>query len=181
MRAWSAGRWWWWRAPIFAYLALQVLRPLREQGEWTLFSGIIFGAHEFGHLFFAFLGEWWGIAGGSLMQVLVPIGAAAVVMRSKDWFGLAICGLFLATSLAELSWYVSDARTEMLDLVSFSAEGAIHDWNYLLTRAGLLQQDLAIARALRFVAWTLLLGSTLLAARLSWWMATEAAPTDGTA
>jgi len=178
MREWCAGRWWWWRAPIFAYLAFQVLRPLREQGEWTLFSGIIFGAHEFGHLFFAFLGEWWGIAGGSLMQVLVPLGAAAVVMRSKDWFGLAICGLFLATGLAELSWYVADARTEMLDLVSFSAEGAIHDWNYLLTRAGLLQQDLAIARALRFAAWTLLLASTLLAARLTWWMATERAPAD---
>lgn len=179
MRAWCAGRWWWWRAPIFAYLALQVLRPLREQGEWTLFSGIVFGAHEFGHLFFAFLGEWWGVAGGSLMQVLVPIGAAAVVLRSRDWFALTVCGVFLATSLAELSWYVADARTEMLDLVSFSAEGAIHDWNYLLGRAGLLGQDLAIARALRFAGWTILLASTALAARLSWWMATEPAPRDG--
>lgn len=180
MRAWSAGRWWWWRAPLFAVLAWQVLRPLREQGDWTLFSGIIFGAHEFGHLVWAFLGEWWGIAGGSLTQLLVPVGAAAVVWRAKDWFGVAVCGLFLATSLAELSWYVADARTEMLDLVSFSAEGAIHDWNYLLGRAGLLQQDLATARALRFIAWMVLAGSTLLAARLLWWMATTPAARDGT-
>ncbi len=180
MRAWSAGRWWWWRAPLFAVLAWQVLRPLREQGEWTLFSGIIFGAHEFGHLFWAFLGEWWGIAGGSLTQLLVPVGAAAVVWRAKDWFGVAVCGLFLATSLAELSWYVADARTEMLDLVSFSAEGAIHDWNYLLGRAGLLQQDLATARALRFIAWMVLAGSTLLAARLLWWMATVPPARDET-
>ena len=178
MRAWSVGRRWWWRAPLFAILAWQVLRPLRDQAEWTFFSGIIFGAHEFGHLFWSFLGEWWGIAGGSLTQLLIPLGAAAVVMRSKDWFGLAICGLFMATSLAELSWYVADARTEMLDLVSFSAEGAIHDWNYLLGRAGWLSYDLVTARALRFLAWVLLIGSTLLSARLFWWMATEPAPRD---
>lgn len=176
MRAWSAGRWWWWRAPLFLLLAFQILRPLREQGEWTLFSGIIFGAHEFGHLFWSLFGEWLGIAGGSLTQVLIPVGAAAVVLRGKDWFGLAVCGLFLATSLAELSWYVADARNEMLDLVSFSAEGAIHDWNYLLGRAGWLQYDLVSARALRFVAWILLLLSTALTARLCWWMATEPAP-----
>ena len=153
------------------------LRPLREQGDWTLFSGIIFGAHEFGHLFWSLFGEWLGIAGGSLTQLLVPVGAAAVVLRSKDWFALAICGLFLATSLAELSWYVADARTELLDLVSFSAEGAVHDWNYLLGRAGWLRQDLAFARALRSVAWIVLLLSTALAARLCWWMATASAPT----
>lgn len=176
MRSWSAGRWWWWRAPLFLLLASQVLRPLREQGDWTLFSGIVFGAHEFGHLFWSLFGEWFGIAGGSLTQLLIPVGAAAVVLRSKDWFALAICGLFLATSLAELSWYVADARTEMLDLISFSPEGGVHDWNYLLGRAGWLPHDLAFARALRFIAWLVLLLSTALAVRLCWWMATVPAP-----
>lgn len=176
MRAWSAGRIWWWRAVLFVVLTLQVLKPLREQGDWTLFSGIVFGAHELGHLFWMPLGEWMGIAGGSLMQLLVPIGAAAVVWRGKDWFGVAVCGLFLAASVADLSWYIADARTEMLDLVSFSEEGAVHDWNYLLGEAGLLKQDLAFARFARFIAWLLLLASTALAARLCWWMATEPAP-----
>lgn len=176
MRAWSAGRIWWWRAALFAVLVLQVLKPLREQGDWTLFSGIIFGAHELGHLFWMPLGEWMGIAGGSLMQLLVPIGAAAVVWRGKDWFGVAVCGLFLAASFADLSWYIADARTEMLDLVSFSEEGAVHDWNYLLGEAGLLKQDLAFSRFARFIAWLVLLASTALAARLCWWMAIEPKP-----
>ena len=179
MRAWSTGRIWWWRAALFAYLALQVLKPLREQGDWTLFSGIIFGAHELGHLFWMLAGEWMGIAGGSLTQLLVPLGAAALVWRSKDWFGVAVCGLFLATSFAELSWYIADARTEMLDLVSFSEEGAVHDWNYLLERAGLLSSDLAFARFSRFIGWVLLLASTTLTARLCWWMATGRKPADG--
>ncbi len=172
MRAWATGRSWWWRVPLFAWLALAVLRPLREQGESTLWSGIIFGSHEFGHLFWGFAGEWMGVAGGSLTQLLVPLGAMALVWRGKDWFGVAVCGLFLATSLAELSWYIADARNEMLDLVSFSPDGAIHDWNYLLGSMGLLQQDIAISRLVRFVAWCILLGSTALTLRLCWWMHT---------
>ena len=178
MRAWCAGRNWWWRAALFTYLALQVLKPLREQGDWTLFSGISFGAHELGHLFWMPFGEWMSVAGGSFTQLLVPIGAAAVVWRGKDWFGVAVCGLFLATSFAELSWYIADARTEMLDLVSFSEEGAIHDWNYLLGSAGMLGSDFAFARLARFIAWVLLLGSAALTARLCRWMATERKPTE---
>lgn len=177
MRAWATGRIWWWRALLFVALASQVPRPLREQGEATLWSGIIFGAHEFGHLFWAFAGEWMGIAGGSLTQLLVPIGAMALVWRGKDWFGVAVCGLFLATSLAELSWYIADARNEMLDLVSFSPDGAVHDWNYLLGSMGWLKQDIALSRFVRFVAWCVLLASGALTARLCWWMATLKAPT----
>lgn len=180
MRHWAAGRSWWWRALLFIALLTQVLKPLREQGDWTLFSGIIFGAHELGHLFCAPFGEWMSVAGGSLTQLLVPLGAAAVVWRGRDWFGVAVCGLFLATSLAELSWYIADARNEMLDLVSFSEDGAIHDWNYLLGEAGLLRSELAIARFVRFIAWTVVLASSALAARLCWWMATERRPEDGT-
>lgn len=176
MRAWATGRTWWWRALLFVALVPQVLRPLREQGDWTLFSGIIFGAHEFGHLLFAPFGEWFGIAGGSLTQLLIPIGAAAVVLRARDWFGVAVCGLLLAASLAELSWYVADARNEMMDLVSFSADGAVHDWNYLLGSMGLLRHDILFGRLLRFVAWLVLLGSAALTARLCWWMATLKAP-----
>jgi hypothetical protein len=173
MRAWATGRTWWWRALLFVVLAQQVLRPLAEQGETTLWSGILFGAHEFGHLFWMFLGEWMGVAGGSLTQLLIPVGAMALVWRGKDWFGVAVCGLFLATSLAELSWYVADARNEMLDLVSFSPDGAIHDWHYLLGSMGMLEQDIALSRLVRFIAWAVLLASTALTARLCWWMATE--------
>lgn len=171
MREWATGRWWWWRLPILVALTVQAAQPLRVQGTWTLFSGINFGAHEFGHLAFAFLGEWMSVAGGSLMQLLVPIGAGAVVLlRGKDWFGAAICGLFLASSLGELSWYIADARARDLDLVSFSEEGAIHDWSYLLTHAGLIRQDQQIARLARMLGWGALLASVVVGVRLLWWM-----------
>lgn len=174
-RLWAAGRSWQWRLPLFAVLAWQAIRPLQEMTS-HLFAGINFGAHECGHLFFAFFGEWMTVAGGSLMQLLVPIGAAAVVMRSKDWFGLAVCALFLASSLGDLSWYVADARAQDLDLVSFSPDGGGHDWHYLLSHAGLLKQDIALARMLRGVAWLLVLGAGAFTLRLALWMTTEPVP-----
>jgi hypothetical protein len=173
MREWCAGRWWYWRLPLFLLLAAQATRPLREQGVPHLFAGINFGAHEFGHLFFAFGGEWIAIAGGSLMQLLVPIGAAAVVARSKDWFGVAVCGLFLAASLGDLSWYIADARARELDLLSFSPDASGHDWSYLLNKAGMLRHDLRIARLTKFIGWILVFASTLFAMRLLYWMKTE--------
>jgi hypothetical protein len=169
-RAWAIGRSWHWRLPLFLLLLTQAVRPLRAMGDWNLFSGIIFGAHEFGHLFFAFFGEWMTMAGGSLMQLLIPIGAAAVVLRAKDWFGVAVCGLFLAASFGDLSWYIADARAQDLDLVSFSPDGGGHDWHYLLGRAGLLRQDLAIARLARFLGALTLVTSSVFAGRLLWWM-----------
>lgn len=176
IRPWAAGRWWQWRLPLLIVLILQAARPLRALGEANLFSGITFGAHEFGHLFFAFGGEWLTIAGGSLMQLLIPIGAAAAVLRGRDWFGVAVCGLFLAASLGDLSWYIGDARARELDLLSFSPDGGGHDWAYLLKHAGMLQRDLAIARLTRFLGWCVLLASTLFALRLLWWMKTLPKP-----
>ena len=179
IRAWAAGRWWQWRAPLLLLLVVQASRPLRDGDEpANLFSGVIFGAHEFGHLFFAFFGEWMTVAGGSLMQLLVPIGAAAVVARSKDWFGVTVCGLFLAASLGDLSWYIADARARELDLLSFSPDASGHDWSYLLGKARWLKHDLRIARFVRGIGWLVLLASTIAALRLLWWMATERAPTS---
>lgn len=179
MRTWATGRWWQWRLPLFILLAVNAVRPLREFGESSVFTGIIFGAHEFGHLLFGFGGEWLTIAGGSLTQLLVPIGAAFAVGRSKDWFGVTICGLFLASSLGDLSWYIADARAQDLDLVSFSPDGGGHDWHYLLGHAGMLKRDLALASFTRFVGWCVVLASSVLAARLLWWMKTEKPPEDG--
>lgn len=178
-RRWAAGRSWQWRLALLVVLVVQASGPLRSYDTaYNLFSGIIFGAHEFGHLFFAFMGEWWAIAGGTLMQLLIPVGAAAVVLRSRDWFGVAACGLFLAASFGDASWYIADARARELDLVSFSPDGGGHDWAYLLGKARLLHHDLRLARVARFLGWMTLVASTLFALRLLYWMATEGRPTS---
>lgn len=154
------------RAALLALLTWQAARAFGDHESWNLFGGITFGAHEFGHLFFGlFGGEWLTIAGGSLMQLIVPVGAAVVMVATpvKDWFGAVACGTWLAASLADLSVYIADARAQELDLVSFSPDASGHDWHYLLRVAGLLRQDLAIARAVRFGAALLLVATVLVA------------------
>ncbi len=173
--AWCVGRAWWWRALILLVLAWQPLVALRDSEASHLFRGITFGVHEFGHLFFAFGGEWLTVAGGSLMQLIVPLGAAlAIVATSGDWFALSVCGTWLAASLADLAPYIADARAQAMDLVSFSPDGGGHDWHYLLAHAGLLKHDLAIARATRFVAVLVLLASCYFAVLLFLRMARSA-------
>jgi hypothetical protein len=160
-RAWCAGRAWQWRAATLLLLAWQAGIAFASAERFHVFRGITFGAHEFGHLFFSLSGsEWLGVAGGSLMQLLVPVGAALVMRRYGDWFGVAACGVWLAASFADLAPYIADARATDLDLVSFSEDGAVHDWHYLLAHAGWLRHDQTIARVDRFAGFVVLLAST---------------------
>ena len=156
---WCERRDWRWRAVLLALLVWQAMTPLRDMEARHLFRGITFGAHEFGRLFFSFGGEWLAVAGGSLMQLIVPIGASVVMVATpkKDWFGAIACGTWLAASLADLAPYIADARAQELDLVSFSPDAAGHDWHFLLAHAGMLKQDLAVARFARFLSVCVLL------------------------
>jgi hypothetical protein len=153
------GRFWPIKLLLLAYLAYAGVRHLTDPDFASIFSGVTFGVHELGHLVFAFFGEWISVAGGSLAQVLLPVGAALLFLRQRDRFGVAVCGAWLAMSLANLAVYIGDARAEALDLVSFSPEGAVHDWNYLLESLGLLRNDTRIAGFVRAVGWVLLAGS----------------------
>src|SRR5262249_54891925 len=153
---------------LLAFLVWQAARPLRDSEAWHIFRGITFGAHEFGHLFFSFGGEWLTVAGGSLMQLLAPIGASVVMVATpkKDWFGAVGCGTWLAASLGDLAPYIGDARAQELDLVSFSPDGGGHDWHFLLAHAGMLKQDLALARMTKFAAVVVIFATIIAAAML---------------
>jgi hypothetical protein len=147
-RDWCEGRRWYWRAPLLLLLAWNGLHQLRQPMDRGLFGGITFGSHEFGHLFFAAFGEFMAVAGGSLMQLLIPLGAMVLLWRHGDFFGVAVGGTWLASSLVDLAGYIGDARAYELDLVGFG-EDAVHDWAWLLGRAGALQHDLQLAAMVR--------------------------------
>lgn len=158
VRAWARGRWWWWRALLLLFLAWDGVKHLRDPEEGGVFAGITFGVHEFGHLLFAFGGETLTILGGSLNQVLIPVGAGALMFHYRDYFGITVAGAWLSSSLLDMARYVADSRVFELDLVGFG-EDVGHDWAYLLGQWGLLPHDLAIAAGLRLVALLLLLVS----------------------
>lgn len=151
---------------LLGYLGWEVIRQLRSHDfEFGIFGGVVFGVHELGHLVFAPFGELAGVAGGSVAQIVLPIAAMILFWRRDDRYAVAVCGLWLAYSIGQLAVYIADARAESLDLVSFSPQGGVHDWNYLLERLYLLRRDQQIARAARLVGWLTLGGSALLGTR----------------
>lgn len=169
VRDWATGRWWWWRALLLLFFGWDGVRHLRDPEEGGIFAGVTFGVHEFGHLLFAFGGEFLTALGGSLNQLLIPLGAIALMYHYRDYFGIAIAGTWLSSSLLDLARYVADARTQELDLVGFG-EDPQHDWAYILGEWGMLGSDLRIAAALRVLALVLLLTSLGFGAWVCWSM-----------
>jgi len=104
------------------------------------------GLHELGHFIFSFFGDFLGILGGTFFQVLAPLFGVVNFYRQSDFFAIALSFGWLSTSLFDVATYVADARAMNLTLVSpFGGDDVVHDWNYLLTRMGLLQQDALLA------------------------------------
>jgi hypothetical protein len=161
VRTWAQTRAGWWRLPILMWFAWTAAGHLRSDAEGSLLTGLIFGAHEFGHIAFVPFGEFVTVLGGSLMQLLIPLGAAAALAHGRDWFGVACAACLFGASCGDLAIYVGDARALALDLVSFSPDGSDHDWRYLLDRWGLLRQDQLIARVIRFVGAMAIAGGTI--------------------
>ena len=98
--------------------------------------------HEAGHLIFGVFGEFIGILGGSLMQVLIPAIVTGYFIRyNQQWSGMVTL-FWVGQSLFNVSVYVKDARAQALPLLG--GEDVLHDWNWLLAKLHLLRWDQAI-------------------------------------
>ena len=168
--AWCVGRSWVWRAALLAYVAWVGVGHLRDPFYSSLFGGITLGIHELGHLLLSWAGQFLSVAGGSLAQVAAPAAAAWLLYRQRDYFGVAVAGAWESFSLWNLATYVGDARAMELPLVGFVPD-PIHDWNWLLSKMGILTWDRGLAALTRLVAFSLWAASLLLGAWLCWNMA----------
>jgi hypothetical protein len=108
--------------------------------------------HEAGHVFFRVFGEFMGIAGGSLFQIIVPLVFFGYFVWHEKPFSAAIVLFWVGQSITDVSVYAADAVVMQLPLLSgvTGSEGGFHDWNYLLTETGLLRHTNLIANLLRF-------------------------------
>ena len=108
--------------------------------------------HEAGHVFFRILGEFMGIAGGSLFQTLVPVVFFGYFIYYRKPFSASIVLFWIGENLLDVYVYANDAVVMQLPLLSglTGSEGGFHDWNYLLTETGMLAHTTFIAKLLRF-------------------------------
>ena len=152
-REWCAGRVPYARALLLVYFLYIGVRHIASTSYNSLFKMLNLGIHELGHFVFAFFGEFLQIAGGTILQCLVPIISMFMFYRQRDFFAIAIAFGWLSTNLFDAATYMADARDMMLPLVSpFGGEDIVHDWNYLLSALGLLEWDTRLAFLLRVAA-----------------------------
>jgi hypothetical protein len=165
------------RLILAAVLALLAFHAFRDDvGYIPLLSDIDLAIHEFGHMLFMpfgiqFLGNTMMILGGSLTQVAFPLVFVGYFLRKqddgrrRDLFAAMVCLWWAGINLLRVAIYCADSRAGQLMLLNglTGQESDAHDWNNLLTRWGLLQHDIGIARGMRAVAFVVCVASILVA------------------
>jgi hypothetical protein len=117
--------------------------------------------HEGGHLLFRFFGEFIMVAGGTFLQFFVPAVLAIYFAFRRQPQGTAFCGFIFFEQCLPTARYMADARAQELPLLSVGGgDDVIHDWNYLFGHLGVLDHDMQIAAAVRFIGWIGMLGVT---------------------
>ncbi len=118
--------------------------------------------HEFGHVAFAPFGRTLMILGGSLFQVLLPLGLLlAFVFYRQDTFGGSVMLWWSGQNLVDVAPYIADAQDRALPLILGMGEEA-HDWGNLLTHWQCLDQ------AKVFASWSFNSGVLVMALALIW-------------
>jgi hypothetical protein len=116
--------------------------------------------HEGGHLLFAFCGEFLAVAGGTFLQLAVPLMLASYFVLHRHVQGAAFCFFFFFEQFLPISVYMADARAQELPLLTVGdTDDVIHDWNYLFTKLGVLGHDTQIAQVVRVLGWIGMLGT----------------------
>lgn len=125
--------------------------------------------HETGHLVFGWGGDMLAALGGTLLQVLMPLAFAVSFWRRGDRHAATIGLWWAGQNCFNIARYVADARAQALPLVG----GGEHDWTYLLSRWGVLERDLGIARDIRFLGVAIMVGALF----AGWWLVSHPAAT----
>ena len=135
--------------------------------DWEKIGGSFLHAvnlpfHEFGHIFFSPFGRFMAILGGSLFQVLMPLGLMLVfILKQHDNFAASIMLWWCGQNFIDLSPYIDDAQYRSLPLVGGGGEES-HDWGNLLTMMNLLDKTHSIARISFFV------GALIMVTAIAW-------------
>ncbi|MGH9745467.1 MAG: hypothetical protein ACRD59_05075 [Candidatus Acidiferrales bacterium] len=158
------------------FYGLFLYQAARGAGILLLMDGVFVPIHEGGHLLFRFFGEFLSVAGGTFLQLAVPLLLAVYFMFQRQAQGVAFCLFFFFEQFLPISTYMADARAQDLPLLTIGDGGdVIHDWNYLFGKLGLLRHDMQIAAVVRMAGW---LGMLSVVAWIVWRGRKSTAATD---
>jgi hypothetical protein len=143
-----------------AFYAIFLIQAARGSGLPRWMDLVFIPIHEGGHLLFRFFGEFLALAGGTLLQLAVPLMLASYFILHRQVQGTAFCLFFFFEQFLPISAYMADARAQELPLLTVGdTDDVIHDWNYLFTKFGVLDHDTQIADVVRVLGWIGMLGT----------------------
>jgi hypothetical protein len=155
---------------VFAVLlSIYFLSIAYDPMQGSFLDNVDLPIHETGHLIFRLLGEFMGIAGGSLFQVVFPAVFVGYFIWQRSLYSAAVVLLWVGQSILNVWVYASDAVVMQLVLTSgfTGSEGSFHDWNYLLTATGLLGSTKTVAGVIRFLGTSTIILASVSAVYLS--------------
>jgi hypothetical protein len=127
---------------LLALLSWWTIRLATADDPWCFLDYVNLAFHEAGHLAFAPFGSTLHVLGGTLAQLLLPVGLGLwFALRERRFLPAALCVWWLGESLVNTARYMRDARDLALPLVG----GGDHDWNELFYRFDMLTEA-AVAR-----------------------------------
>jgi hypothetical protein len=161
------------RVPLLLYGIFLLWKTALHPEVFTPVDWLDLAVHEMGHVVFMPLGQWLGVAGGSIAQLVAPLFGAWQFLRQRDYFAAAFALGWLGESLANLSVYINDARAQDLPLANLFGGDPIHDWNFLLASVNRLASDHAYALRVRTLGFFFAALFVWQGSRLLWKMATR--------
>lgn len=130
----------------FLYLYVLLLSFSATAPNNIVVSGMYFvnfGVHEASHMAVGFLPQIWVAMAGSAGELGFTLLLLYATRKGKAYFASAFAGLWIMLALRSAGIYMSDARSQVLNLIG-PGEVAIHDWNYVFGQLNLLSYDTII-------------------------------------
>ncbi len=133
---------------------------LSSKTGYLLTDYIFLPIHEGGHLLFGWFGQMLGVMGGTLLQLGVPLALAVYFAYQRQTAAMAFTLFFFFENFLNVAIYMADARRLELQYVTVGdPDFAEHDWTFIFSHLGVLEQDTRIAAVVRFLGWLGMLGT----------------------
>ena len=159
-----------------AFYALFLLYALNNRTGFLFIDYAFVPIHEGGHLLFGYFGHTLMVAGGTILQLGVPLLLAIYFVFLRQPTGVAFCSFFFFENFLNVATYMADSRRMELQYVTVGdPDLAEHDWFTMFSQMGVLEYDTRIAAVVRVLGW---LGMIAVVIWLGWKTKTPDRPAD---
>ena len=137
-----------------AFYAVFLLYALTDKSGYLLIDYVFVPIHEGGHLLFSYFGHTLMVAGGTLLQLGVPLTLAVYFAFQRQATGVAFSSFFFFENFLNVATYMADSRRMELQYVTVGdPDLAEHDWLTMFSQMGVLEYDTKIAATVRAIGW----------------------------